>query len=130
MAEKHIKKYPNGATLIYYNQNINSTTDVTMGFISGAKFDGEKAGLAHAVEHSLFCGLGELDEKDLYKLFKKTGTIHNAFTNDEVVATTFNTPNKHFEEIFKLDSQMFLKRDFSERRWQKEISICCFNNWL
>ena len=30
MAEKHIKRYPNGAVLIYYRQNINSTTDVTI----------------------------------------------------------------------------------------------------
>lgn len=120
MAEKHIKKYPNGATLIYYRQNINSTTDVTMGFLSGSRFDGKKTGLAHALEHSIFCGLGDMNERDLYKLFKQTGTIHNAFTNNEVIATTFNTPNKHFEEIFKLDSAMFLKRDFSEVRWQKE----------
>ena len=121
MAEKHIKKYPNGATLIYYNQNINSTTDVTMGFLCGARFDGEKKGLAHALEHSLLLNnVPGMDEKELYKLFRKTGTIHNAFTTNDMIATTFNTPNKHFEEIFKLDSNMFLKREFDEARWRKE----------
>lgn len=121
MAEKHIKKYPNGATLIYYNQNINSTTDVTMGFLSGANFDGKKHGLAHAVEHSILLNnISGMTEQELYALLRKTGTRHNAFTNNEVIATTFNTPNNHFEEIFKLDCQMFLKRDFTETRWRKE----------
>ena len=121
MAEKHIKKYPNGATLIYYRQNINSATDVTMGFLCGARFDGEKRGLAHALEHSLLLNNNaSMSEKELYQYFRKTGTEHNAFTTNDVIATTFNTPNKHFEEIFKLDSEMFLKREFDEKRWQKE----------
>lgn len=122
MAEKHIKKYPNGATLIYYRQNINSTTDVTMGFLCGSRFDPKgKEGTAHAVEHSIFNNLiAGMDEPGLYNFFKKTGTIHNAFTTNDVVATTFNTPNKNFEAIFKIDSEMFANHKFNENRWAKE----------
>ena len=76
MAEKHIIKYPNGATLIYYKQNVNSSTDVTIGFLGGASLDGKKTGLAHALEHSFFLGTPELKKEEMYKIFQQTGTVY------------------------------------------------------
>ena len=79
MAEKHIKVYPNGATLIYYRQNLNSTTDVTMGFVSGARRDGTKKGLAHALEHSLFNGIDGMTKDEMRKVIQNERRIELAF---------------------------------------------------
>ena len=122
MAEKHIKKYPNGATLIYYRQNINSATDVTMGFLCGSKCDPKgKEGTAHALEHSMINRpLLGMSETELYDLYRKTTTIQNGFTSGNVIATTFNTPNNNFEKLFEINSEMFLNHKFNENRWRKE----------
>ena len=123
MAEKHIKHYLNGATLIYYRQNINSTTDATIGFLCGARKDGKKKGLAHALEHSIFDGFDDVKKEDLYQIFRQTGTVQNAFTSNECIATEFNTPNATFEQILKLNSDMFSKRNFSEYEWKRERKV-------
>lgn len=123
MAEKHILKYPNGATLIYYKQNVNSTTDVTMGFLCGSDKDGEKKGLAHALEHSIFHGTEEMDEKEMYEIFRQTSTNQNAFTTQDFICTTFNCPNKNVEKVFKINADMLAKQNFKEEDWKKERKV-------
>lgn len=123
MAEKHIKKYDNGATLIYYRQNINSTTDVTAGFICGADKDGRKKGLAHALEHSIFHGTPDLTKEQIYDLLRKTGTVQNAFTTQDYIVTNFDCPNSSLDEILKMNSDMLAKQSFSEAEWHRERKV-------
>lgn len=123
MAEKHIKKYDNGATLIYYKQNVNSTTDVTMGFLCGSDKDGEKKGLAHALEHSIFHGTENLKENEIYEIFRQTSTNQNAFTTQDFICTTFNCPNKNVEQVFKINADMLANEHFDEEAWKKERKV-------
>lgn len=123
MAEKHIKIYPNGATLIYYRQNINSTTDVTMGFISGARRDGKKKGLAHALEHSLFNGIDGMTKEEMYQIFKETGNKQNAYTTNDVITTTFNCPNASVEKIIKINGDMWAQDNYSLKEWKRERKV-------
>lgn len=123
MAEKHIKVYPNGATLIYYRQNLNSTTDVTMGFVSGARRDGTKKGLAHALEHSLFNGIDGMTKDEMYHFFKNIGNQQNAYTSNDVIATTFNCPNANVEKVIKINGDMWAKNSYSLQEWKRERKV-------
>lgn len=123
MAEKHIKKYDNGATFIYYRQNINSTTDVTAGFLCGADRDGRKKGLAHALEHSIFHGTPSLSQPQMYDLLRKTGTVQNAFTTQDYIVTNFDCPNSSLEKILKMNSDMLARPDFNESEWRRERKV-------
>lgn len=123
MAEKHIKKYPNGATFIYYQQNINSSTNATIGFVCGAEKDGKKHGLAHALEHCLFHGIPDMtgDEIDEYMHFNAVD--HNAYTNQDVIAVKFDCPNTYLQEVMKINSDMLAKNDFDEKQWESEREV-------
>lgn len=123
MAEKHIIKYPNGATLIYYRQNINSTTKVTAGFLCGSSKDGKKKGLAHALEHALFHGTSDLTKEETYEIFRETGTSQNAFTGHDYIATEFDCPNSNVEQIFKINGDMLAKQNFDEKEWNRERKV-------
>lgn len=130
MAEKHIKKYPNGATLIYYRQNVDSTTKVVAGFLCGASKDGKKHGLAHALEHSLFHGTPEYSKEALYEIFKETGTVQNAQTSYDYIATDFDCPNACVEQIFKINGDMLAKQTFDEKEWERERKVILQELWM
>ena len=123
MAEKHIKKYPNGATLIYYQQNVSSSTNATIGFACGAEKDGKKHGLAHALEHCLFHGITDMtgDEVDEYMHFN--AIQHNAHTSQNAIAVDFDCPNTYLPEVLKINSEMLAKRDFDKDLWEKEREV-------
>lgn len=123
MAEKHIVKYPNGATFIYYQQNVNSSTDATIGFVCGAQKDGKKFGLAHALEHCLFHGIQNMTGDEVDEYMHYNATDHNAFTSQDVIAVDFNCPNTYFSEVMKINSDMLAKSDFDEKQWEEERQV-------
>ena len=149
MSEKHVYKYPNGATLIYYQQNINKSTDATIGFkvplvdiplgeeyiyryknlISYITPKGNiripliKPGIVHCAEHMFFKNLPELKKEEIYKTFRKTDTNYNAFTTDNSVCVKFDCPSKFAGEIFELESKMMLRNNFSEKELNEEKKV-------
>lgn len=123
MAEKHIIKYPNGATFIYYQQNVNSSTDVTIGFLGGASLDEKKLGLAHALEHSFFFGTDKLSKEEIYEKFSQTGTNYNAYTSQDCIAAIFDCPSSSFEQILKIYSDMLINKNISEEEFEREKKV-------
>lgn len=123
MAEKHILKYPNGATLIYYQQNINDVTDITVGFNGGASCDEGQAGKAHAVEHCFFHGTKDLPKEELYKIFKNTSTKANAETSQDYVNITMDMPNSQFSKMAKIMSDMITNDQINEKEWIRERKV-------
>ena len=126
MAEKHIKKYPNGVTLIYYRQNINSTTNVTAGFL----YDSPDMYIAHALEHALFHGTDEYTKEEIYEIFRETGTIQNAATSKNYVVTEFDCPNANAERIFKINGDMLAKKKFNEKELDRELKVILQERYL
>lgn len=124
MDERHIIKYPNGATFIYLKQEVSESTDIVVGFNCGANCDEKQLeGTAHAVEHCLFHGTDTLKKEELYKFLKQTGTIYNAYTSQEFIASTFNCPSINFKKIIKVNSDMFAKKSFDETEWNRERKV-------
>ena len=150
MAEKKIYKYDNGATLIYYQQNLNKTTSATIGFkvplvhkpmsyesimrYKNVIFYADdqtgdirvpliKPGIIHCMEHMLFGNLPDLKTNEIYKIFTKTNTEYNAFTSQNSVAMEFNCISKHANLIFELESKMLLRDFFDKKELEKEKKV-------
>lgn len=138
MAEKQIYTFPDGTTLIYYQQNYNKCTDVNVGFripkldipyaneciglyknvvfymdaanpAAPIRIPLIKPGIAHLAEHMFFTSLPDMKKEDLLKMLTKTNTEYNASTSQDFVKTEFNCPSKFVNEIFELESRMIFR---------------------
>lgn len=149
MSEKRVYTYPNGATLIYYQQNVNKSTNATIGFkvpmvdipyasesifryknvITYWDQDGKirvplvKPGIIHCAEHMFFKNLPKMKKEEIYKTFQRTDTIYNAHTTQESVCMEFDTPTKFVEEIFSLYSDMMLRNKFDQKELNEEKEV-------
>lgn len=138
MAEKQVYTYPDGSTLIYYQQNINKCTDVNIGFRiptidiptedqnigiyknlvfymskdpqnTKIKIPLVKPGIPHFVEHMFYSPIKGMSAQEMAKEFTKTNTRHNAATTQHYVKTEFNCPSKFLEKIFAMESKMIFR---------------------
>lgn len=149
MSEKHIYKYPNGATLIYYQQNINKSTKATIGFKvpnvdipnynesiyryknvifytdseGGIRVPLIKPGVIHLAEHMFFKNLPTMKKEDMVNIFRKTDTLYNAHTSQDAVAVDFDCPSKFVEQIFDIQSQMMLRKNFNQTELEQEKKV-------
>lgn len=121
MIKNKIYKYKNGATLIYsHRENENSTSGV-IGFSCGSKLDGMHQGISHFLEHMLFTGTKTSSKNQIYEILASTDTYQNAFTTKDSICMDFDCPSCHADTIFKLNSDMLLKKDFDEKEMKAEI---------
>lgn len=138
MAEKQVYTYPDGSTLVYYQQNINKCTDVNIGFRiptlniptrdenigiyknvvfymskdlnnPSIRIPLVKPGIPHFVEHMFYSPIKGMNAQEMAKQFTKTNTIHNAATTQHYVKTEFNCPSKFLEKIFAMESKMIFR---------------------
>ena len=140
MAEKKINKFKEkDSTLLYYQQNIDGTTHFLVGFkIPSADMPNEhehifryknviayvddetgsiriplvKPGMLHLMEHSLFHSCKEFNIDDVYKFFRKTNTICNAYTSQNVMVVDINCPTKYLEDNLNIVSKMLFRTDY------------------
>ncbi|HBB44909.1 MAG TPA: hypothetical protein DCZ34_02150 [Clostridiales bacterium] len=141
MAEKQVYTYPDGSTLVYYQQNINKCTDVNIGFriptidiptedktigtyknlvfyMSNDPQNPEikiplvKPGIPHFVEHMFYSPIKGMTAQEMAKEFTKTNTRHNAATTQHYVKTEFNCPSKFIEKIFSMESKMIFRNGY------------------
>ena len=146
--EKVVYTYPDGTTLVYYGQNLNKCTDVTVGFriprldvadpdeITGVyknklvfyqnikdtlvRIPLIKPGLPHFVEHMIYSSLPELPKEKIFDYFVKTNTHYNAFTTQDTLAAEFNCPSKFNEEVFALYSKMLFRDCYNIKDLENE----------
>lgn len=123
MADKRIHTFENGATLIYYQHNVSNTTNATIGFKCGADCDGAQKGISHFLEHMLFSGTKTMTEKEIYDFIKYSGTEQNACTTQDYIVVEFDCPNSVAPKIFKLNSDMLLKKDFDDKECDRERQV-------
>lgn len=122
MATKHIVKYPNGATFIYYQSNVNSETKICVGMVGGSSKDW-KHGTAHAVEHCSFLGIPGMTREEIDRKLRLNAVRHNAFTTQDDIHFVFNVPNSNLNEVSKIYSEIFAKKDFDDESWSAEREI-------
>lgn len=115
---------PNGIKLIYdYFPSIKSFV-LSITSLAGSRQDyEEKDGLAHFVEHILFRRNRDFTNSQLAREFEKTGTIYNAFTEQEMTCFYLKGLNEKFEEVFNLISKFFTCPVFNPKDFEKERKI-------
>lgn len=92
--------------------------------MAGSRQDFEnKDGLAHFVEHILFRRNAEFNNSQLAREFEKTGTIYNAFTEQELTCFYLKGLNEKFEDVFNLISKFFVCPVFDKKDFEKEKRI-------
>ena len=149
MSEKQIYKYPNGATLIYYQHNINKSTNAIIGFkvphvdipteqesifryknvISYWDPDGNirvplvKPGIIHCAEHMFFKNLPNLTKEEIFSILRKTDTRYNAGTTQDFVEIDFDFPSKFAKEIFEIESKMILRSQYTQKELNEEKEV-------
>lgn len=151
MANKQIYHYDNGATLIYYQQNYNKSTNFTIGFKlpsddvpksnesiykyknvvfyvndddpNDIRVPLVKPGLKHFLEHMFDHSSEDFDRKDIYDFFRKSNTIDNAYTTQNCIVVTADCPTKYLQENLKVHSKMLLRKDFPESDVEEEKKI-------
>lgn len=140
MAEKKIHIFDKkDSTLIYYQQNVDSTTNFLVGFkIPSADLPNEhehvfryknlivyiddetqamriplvKPGMLHLMEHCLFHSCKDFKSNELFKYFRKTSTFSNAYTSQNNMTLTISCPTKYLEENLKIASEMLFRTDY------------------
>lgn len=147
MADKHIYTYPDGTTLVYYQQNYNKCTDVNVGFripkisvpyedetvgvyknkmvfyldkLGRVRIPIIKPGLPHFVEHMFFSSLPDMKSDKIFDELTRTNTIFNACTTDEYVKTEFNCPSKYVDKIFDLESRLIFRDEYDADDLRRE----------
>lgn len=118
-----VYKFKNGATLIYFKHNVNNTTRVTGGFISGAQKD-IIPGTAHFLEHMM----GNLGDKQ--DLVRRSDIHTNAFTTSSCVCFELNIPNKHLDKGFDVLKYMTFNNDFDPSYFENERKAILQENIL
>lgn len=108
-----IHKYPNGATLIYYKQNVNNTTKFLAGYLGGAKQD-IIPGTAHFLEHMICKETPQINKEFIASLTKQFDVDSNAYTGAQYIMLYADVPNRNLDAILELDSTLLFNTQFKE----------------
>ena len=119
---KVVKKYDNGAVLIYNQHNEDNTTRACIGFKTGARTDGELLGLTHFLEHILFKNI-TFSKKAPIKYARGIGGEQNAFTTLHFVGTEFSCTNDKFEKMLSNNIKILKNRKFTEEDVNNEREV-------
>ena len=118
--DQRVYKFPNGATLLYSQHNVNNTTNFAVGFLGGARKDGEILGTAHFLEHSLISCNDSVDENVLRKFLRNYNIDINGFTNENFIGINVDTPNSKIEESCALLNTFLFNRKFNKDKIENE----------
>ena len=121
--DKIIKRYPNGAVLVYYRHDFNNTTQAAIGFKTGSRTDGEQFGKTHFLEHMLFHNCRNMPEAELNSLLSKLDCRSNAFTGYNSIYTYFDCPNNTLRKTVKINRDILLNRNFTDVEANKEREV-------
>lgn len=121
---KKVVSLSNGITLIHEQINHGNSFMLSITANAGSRDDFEgKDGLAHFVEHILFRRNKKQTNTQLAKEFEKTGTVYNAFTEQEATTFYLKGLNEKFVQVFKLISRFFVCPIFEKKDFEKEKTI-------
>jgi predicted Zn-dependent peptidase len=98
-------------------------TAIALTVRAGARFDGDRPGLAHMAEHMLFQGTSELDQLALNRRAAEVGSGHNASTGYESIALTIEAFNEDLAGAVGLLVEQFYASRVDPGRFRKERRI-------
>lgn len=118
---KHIFK--NGIKLNYIKKE-GKLTSFCIGFNAGANIEKKhEIGLAHVVEHMVFKGTKNRNEKEINEACNEVFGFHNAMTNYPYVIYYGTTLSDEFKKGFEIYSDILLNPTFPQEGFKEEINI-------
>jgi predicted Zn-dependent peptidase len=83
----------------------------------------EQAGISHFLEHMLFKGTPELNAEQIAQVFDGFGADVNAATSKEATVLHAHFLDEHFDEAFKVMSDMFLRTTYADLESERDVVL-------
>jgi len=114
--KRHI--FSNGLRLIVHEDHNTPLASCFVCYFAGSRDeDPNQTGLAHLLEHYMFCGSKNIPEYDVP--LDKVGAQNNAYTTDDVTCYYTTLPANNIETVMWLESDRMLELAFN----QKELEV-------
>lgn len=115
--------FKNGIKLNYIKKE-GKLTSFCIGFNAGANTEKKhEIGLAHVVEHMVFKGTKNRNEKEINEACNEVFGFHNAMTNYPYVIYYGTTLSDEFKKGFEIYSDILLNPTFPQEGFKEEINI-------
>jgi predicted Zn-dependent peptidase len=114
----------NGMRVIVHEDRSTPLVAMNLLYDAGSKDeDPAMTGLAHMLEHLMYCGSANIPEYDLP--LQLAGGENNAFTNNDITNYYLTIPSENIETGFWLESDRMLAPDFTQNKLdiQKNVVI-------
>mgnify|MGYP003390690798 FL=1 len=118
--KKH--QFANGLRLIVHENNNTPMATFHVTYNVGARCENpERTGLAHLLEHYMFCGSINVPKYD--EPLQKIGAINNAYTSSDLTCYYINLPANNIETAFWLESDRMLSLAFDNKSLEIQKSV-------
>jgi predicted Zn-dependent peptidase len=112
----------NGLRVIVHEDRSTPIVAMNLLYDVGSKDeDPVMTGLAHMLEHLMYCGSANIPEYDLP--LQLAGGENNAFTNNDITNYYLTIPSENIETGFWLESDRMLSPDFTQNKLDIQKSV-------
>jgi predicted Zn-dependent peptidase len=112
----------NGLRLIVHEDRSTPLVAMNILYDAGSRDeDPALTGMAHLVEHLMYCGTGNIPEYDLP--LQLAGGENNAFTSNDITNYYITLPSANVETAFWLESDRMLAPGFTDRKLEIQKSV-------
>lgn len=118
-----VQRFLNRGLPVVYQHHPGRLTAISLSVRAGARYDGDRSGLAHLTEHMLFQGTSTLDQLALNKRAADLGGEHNADTGYEDVALLFEVFNEDVGDALDLLAHQFYDTRIDAKSLAKERRV-------
>jgi predicted Zn-dependent peptidase len=115
-------QYPNGLRLVVHEDHTTPLASCFICYFVGSRNENpNQTGLAHLLEHYMFCGSKNISEYDTP--LDKVGAQNNAYTTDDVTCYYITLPANNIETAFWLESDRMLELAFRKKELEVQKNV-------
>jgi len=118
----HRHQFPNGLRLVVHEDASTPLASCYICYFVGSRDENpNQTGLAHLLEHYMFCGSKNIPEYDVP--LDKVGAQNNACTSDDVTCYYITLPANNIETVFWLESDRMLELAFKKKKLEVQKNV-------
>jgi len=115
-------QFSNGLRLVVHEDNTTPLASCFICYFVGARDENpNQTGLAHLLEHYMFCGSKNIPEYDLP--LDKVGAQNNAYTTDDITCYYITLPANNIETVLWLESDRMLGLAFQKKELEVQKNV-------
>jgi len=115
-------QFSNGLRLVVHEDHTTPLASCFICYFVGSRDENPNhTGLAHLLEHYMFCGSKNIPEYDVP--LDKVGAQNNAYTTDDVTCYYITLPANNIETAFWLESDRMLELAFRKKELEIQKSV-------